>query len=403
MRKKVLIIFCLLVVCALFIVVGGAISGDSLTIRQEEENEKIYIGVFEPLTGYNGIGGGQELLGLEYARTTRPTVQVGEVEYDIEFVVVDNESEAQAAKRAAAGLVSSRVSAVLGSYGCAVSEVGAGEFTAAGIPVIGISCTSPAPLENNTLYHSVCFSDSFQGSVLANFAYGKGWRSAAVVTQAGDIYSKGLGKYFTDEFTKLGGETQDFTFNSAQQNFNDLIKDLSSAKIDFVFMPSSPSSALIFISQAREANFTKPILGGDNWDTGVLISELGILGRQVYFSSPFSGIDGGNPESVAFAKKFSSWVSASETRLEQNGGGSYAPPVAALAYDAYMMLCDAIEGAGSYKSSDIAAYLGTASHSGITGKIHFEKGITKDWSAYIKSISVSDKTFEVVQTYLATK
>ena len=37
----------------------------------------IKIGVFEPSTGDNGAGGKQEILGIQYANSLKPTVNIG--------------------------------------------------------------------------------------------------------------------------------------------------------------------------------------------------------------------------------------------------------------------------------------------------------------------------------------
>ena len=46
-----------------------------------ESGEKVVkIGVYEPQTGANGAGGKQEILGMEYANSVCPTVNIGGVE-----------------------------------------------------------------------------------------------------------------------------------------------------------------------------------------------------------------------------------------------------------------------------------------------------------------------------------
>ena len=50
----------------------------------------IKIGVFEPLTGENGGGGYQEVLGIRYANKMYPTVEIDGVTYDIVLEEVDN-------------------------------------------------------------------------------------------------------------------------------------------------------------------------------------------------------------------------------------------------------------------------------------------------------------------------
>lgn len=402
MKKKMLLVFSICLAIVIFVIVGGAISGDRLTTKKPPENEKIYIGVFEPLSGINSVGGKQELLGLEYARSQRPTVKVEGVTYDIEFVVRDNASEATAAERAARQLVSADVSAVLGSYGSAVSIVGSEVFKEAAIPAIGISCTNPEVTSNNELYFRTCFTDDLQGKVMAKYVYGTGLRSIAVVTQAGDAYSKGLGEFFSAEFEKSGGEVLSFSFNSVQTNFENLAKDISASDVDGVYMPSSSISGGIFIKQAREARMNLPVFGSDTWDTQTLIDDTQISGKNIFFSSSFDS--GATDSGASFAAKFSSWVAESEERLEQNGGSSYATPVAALAYDAYTALANAIETADSFVPEAIAQQLQGYSVSGVTGDILFDElGNPKKKAVYIKTINVTANRFDLVQTVETAK
>ena len=60
---------------------GSAASGDT-----------VVIGVFEPLSGDNGAGGKQEVLGMQYANSVTPTVEIGGKTYNVKLEVVDNES-----------------------------------------------------------------------------------------------------------------------------------------------------------------------------------------------------------------------------------------------------------------------------------------------------------------------
>ena len=80
----------------------------------------VKIGVFEPASGDNGAGGKQEVLGVEYANSLAPTVEIGGETYNVELVEVDNQSSTDKAVTAAQELVSKKVSIVLGSYGSGV-------------------------------------------------------------------------------------------------------------------------------------------------------------------------------------------------------------------------------------------------------------------------------------------
>ena len=82
--------------------------------------DTVKIGVYEPASGDNGAGGKQETLGVQYANSVTPTVEIDGKEYDVELDIVDNESSNDKGPSAAAQLVSDKVSIVLGSYGSGV-------------------------------------------------------------------------------------------------------------------------------------------------------------------------------------------------------------------------------------------------------------------------------------------
>ena len=130
----------------------------------------VKIGVFEPASGDNGAGGKQETLGVQYANKVQPTVEIGGETYNVELVIVDNESSNDKAPTAAANLVAQNVSIVLGSYGSGVSIAAGDVFNKAGIPAMGITCTNPQVTNGVECYFRICFLDPFQGTVLANFA-----------------------------------------------------------------------------------------------------------------------------------------------------------------------------------------------------------------------------------------
>ena len=193
MKKALLILLALVM---LFPLAAGGSKEDGTTVR---------IGVFEPASGDNGAGGKQETLGIQYANSLAPTVDIDGTTYNVELVLADNESSNDRAATAASMLVNEDVSVVLGSYGSAVSIAGSDIFRAAGVPVIGVTCTNPQITEGNTHYFRICFLDPFQGTVLADYAYNTlGARTAYCLAKLGDDYSSGLVNYFVEEFRRTG-------------------------------------------------------------------------------------------------------------------------------------------------------------------------------------------------------
>ena len=132
--------------------------------------DTVKIGVYEPASGDNGAGGKQEVLGMQYANSVQPTVEIGGTEYEVELDIVDNQSSNDKGPSAASKLVSDGVSIVLGSYGSGVSIAASDIFKDAGVPALGVTCTNPQVTLGNTHYFRICFLDPFQGTVLANFA-----------------------------------------------------------------------------------------------------------------------------------------------------------------------------------------------------------------------------------------
>ena len=200
----------------------------------------VKIGIYEPASGDNGAGGKQETLGMYYANSVVPTVEIDGEEYKIELVEVDNQSSTDKAPSAAQSLVSAGVSIVLGTYGSSCAIAAADIFDAAGIVAIGASCTNPQVTLGNPLYYRICYLDPFQGTVNASYAADQyGAKTAYVLTQLGNDYDAGLGNYFTEAFEALGGKVVAETFLEGNSDFSAYITNAVNAGADVIFMPTS--------------------------------------------------------------------------------------------------------------------------------------------------------------------
>ena len=74
------------------------------------------------------------------------------------------------------------------------------------IPVIASVATNDQLTAKREFANRVCFTDSFQGEVVANFAKVQGYKTAVVVVDQAQVYSLGLAKAFEQAFKKNGGE-----------------------------------------------------------------------------------------------------------------------------------------------------------------------------------------------------
>jgi len=368
---------------------GNSNSGSSSTAGDGEK--VIKIGVFEPITGENGGGGFQEVLGMRYANQIHPTVKIGNEEYKVELVEVDNKSDKTEAVNAAQKLVSEKVSIVLGSYGSGVAIAAGQIFADAQIPAIGASCTNPQVTQGNDFYFRVCFLDPFQGTVMANYAADQNAKTAAVITQLGDDYSSGLGSFFKSAFTELGGSiVSEEQFKTNKTDFKAILTNIKAKNPDIIFAPSSITTAPLIIKQARELGITATIAAGDTLENSTIIENAGSSADGVVLSTFFDEAEPANDEAASFINGFKPY-------LASNNQEEIIPAVSALGYDAYLCALKAIETAGSNDTTAICAALKTISIDGVTGSISFdENGDANKDMAFIKTIE--DGQFKFLTT-----
>jgi branched-chain amino acid transport system substrate-binding protein len=352
-------------------------------------NATISIGVFEPATGENGAGGQQEVLGIRYANSVKPTVTIAGVTYDVKLEEVDNQSDKSAAVTAAQTLISKGVIAVLGSYGSGVSIAAGSTFANAKVPAVGCSCTNPQVTLGNDYYFRVCFLDPFQGTVMANYAASQGCKTAAVINQNGDDYSTGLANYFKDAFAKMDGCSVAYegTYNTNETDFNAILAKVKEANPDVVFIPSSITTAGLIIKQARDLGIKSKIMAGDTWQNATIIDNAGASNCEGIAMSTF--FDESDPNSADFVKGLKEYINSDSKNLTLNGGNDTVAAVSALGYDAYMTVLTALESLTAAPTGEtLRDALAKTTYAGVTGSISFdENGDAVRDMAYIDMIT----------------
>ena len=368
---------------------SGTTSGEDTS---SSGSNVIKIGVFEPFTGDSASGGKKEYLGMQYARSVTPTVEVGGTEYTVELVPSDNGSTTDKAPTAASQLVSEGVALVLGSYGSGVSIAAGPTFGSAGIPAIGVTCTNPNVTAGNDYYFRICFLDPFQGTVLANFALDNfDAQVAYCLGEAGNEYDQGLINYFEQAFTAAGGRVVKDSFPTNNSDFNSFLNKAKSEGADVIFTPVSIAYATQIISQAASLGIDIPFLGSDTLDDNMVLEAANGTDIQLYVSTFYQ--EGGNAEFDAGIKDY---INNTEGALDDNGGNDTIAAVSAMGYDAYYVALEAIKAAGSVDPAAIKAALWDVEYDGVTGHIAFDdvNGDAVRDTAYIKH-STNDGAWEL--------
>ena len=383
MKKILAIVLCLCLVLSMAACGGSSSSGSG--------KKTVTIGVFEPASGDNGAGGKQETLGVQYANSVQPTVEINGETYEVIVKYVDNESSNDKASSAAAELVNAGCSIVLGSYGSGVSIAGGPTFENAGIPVVGITCTNPAVTEGNRYYFRICFLDPFQGTVLANYAFSElGVTKAYCLNKLGDDYSGGLVNYFIEAFEALGGECVHEEFPDGNSDFTSYVANAKAADCGVFFSPVSTEAAQLIIDQAVAQGVTFPLLAGDTWDSNVILQAA--QGKNVNVTVTTFYPEGAD---ASFDANIKAWINGDATNKANNGGDDTVAAVTAMGYDAYFFALAAMQKAGSTDPAKIMEALWTTEYTGVTGPIKLDQtnGDAIRNTAYVKQADTATGTW----------
>ncbi|WP_273443429.1 ABC transporter substrate-binding protein [Treponema berlinense] len=375
---------------------AGVLSA-ALLVSCGEKTPTVKIGVFEPASGDNGAGGKQETLGIQYANSITPTVNIGGTEYKVQLEIVDNESSNDKAVSAASELISKGVSVVLGSYGSGVSIAASDTFASAGVPAIGVTCTNPQVTAGNDHYFRICFLDPFQGSVhayLAKSAFNA--KKAYALAKLGDDYSVGLCNYFIEAAKKLGIEVVYETFPDGTSDFAAYVANAKNCGADVVFTPTSIEAAALIIEQANTQGLSIPLLASDTWDSNVILASAKGTNIGIYVTTFFvEGSD--DPQVVDFVNGFRNYINTNATAKTNNGGDDEIAAVSAMGFDAYYTALEAIKNAGSVKADAVKAALPKTSYKGVSGNIAFDAtGDAVRDVAYIKKVNTQTGKWDFV-------
>jgi branched-chain amino acid transport system substrate-binding protein len=320
--------------------------------------DTIKIGVYLPLTGQMAFGGQLELEGVQMAHKEAPTV-LGK---KVELFVVDNKSDKVEAANAVKRLIEKeKVVAIIGTYGSSLAMAGGEVAEKAGIPIVGTSCTNPLVTQGKKYSFRVCFIDPFQGAGAATYAFTDlKAKTAALLVDVSNDYSVGLATFFTRSFTKLGGQVvANLKYQAGDQDFTAQLTEIISKKPDVLFIPSYFAEGAIIMKQAQELGAKFRIMGGDAMDNPKIV-EIGGAAVEGFVHTTFP-YDPSMANMSPIAKKFTeNWKKAYPSK-EPNVN-------AALGYDTYLMVLDAIKRAGKAEPAAITkALAATKGFEGVTG------------------------------------
>lgn len=303
----------------------------------------------------------------------------------VELLTEDNQSKAGESATIAKKFISrDKVVAVLGGNPSSNSLEAAPVYQNAKIPMIAISSTNPRVTEMGNYIFRVCFIDPFQGAVLAKFAHDNlQAKKAGVLTSVNNAYSVGISKVFREKFTAAGGViVAEQRHSEGDKDFRAQLTALKTAGAEVIFHSGNYTEGALICIQARQLGFTGPLFGGDAWEAPQLL-ELGGAAVEGVFYSTHASPESTEPAVQEFVKKY------------QARYGSTPDSIAALGYDAAMLLFDALRRAGTTDSTKLREAIATTQgFPGVTGAITIDEHRNATKSAVI--LTVKDGKFKFV-------
>ena len=329
----------------------------AVPVRAEEA---IDIAAIYALTGPAAEANAYALRGVGYA-VDEVNKQDGVSGKKINLFMLDNQStpigSTLAAKQAAAAKVVAIVGPDWSSHSLAVARVAQD----AGIPMISSLSTNPDVTKIGDYIFRICFTDDFQGKVIARFArYDLKASTAVIFVDVTSDYSLKLSEIFRQDFEQLGGRVLlELEYKLKQLQFGEEIEKAAKAAADLVFIPGHDESGLI-AKKLQDAGTSSIFMGGDGWSTAVFLKKGGSELKRGYYSTHWSAhLD--TEQSRAFVKKY---------KIDSKDPDDNV----ALGYDAMMLLADAIKRAGTVDRKRIRdAIANTQSFKGVTGAIRFNE------------------------------
>lgn len=315
-------------------------------------DEPVRIGAVLSLTGDLAMTGAAFREGIQLAlEDFRQANKDASVELKLEDNKVDAGSSFRASKKLltfdhiCAGLISAHLDAM---------AAGA-EYERAKVPAIVLWDSNPEIDKLGDYIFSVGPWTPSAGQSAARFSLENLRAKRAVMFTNPDYWSETVARFYSEEFTRLGGQVLDTIFLTADtRDFRSTLSKMRQLKPDIIYTPLVYNLDS-FYRQLRELHFSEPIVTSD------IITEENIrLYPDVYEGIYQSGIV--DPQNPVFA--------ALRTRYEKHFGKALTMPwFVATSYDAMMLLLEAVKKSGCASDALRASLAKVHGYAGASGTI----------------------------------
>lgn len=341
-----------LVLAACMIMLSGCTTYDNFKStfieKNTDDDNVIYIGVYEPQSGEFSKEGNDEVKGIELANDVYSNVNG----VQIKLVEIDNQSDVNASSTAIRNLIKTKPSAIIGSAGEASSMIASAYVKKAKIPTITPSAMNPLITQNNDYYFRACMTDSQEGSGLAEYAYKElGAKKIGIVTIKNDSSVSAFTEGFRSRLSELSHAKDNNIAFSREIDVDEsgaaaIADDIKTSGADAVLLPMGAEKADSIFSKIEDMGLADSVtfLGNSSWSSSDFISmKKKHPDIKIAFpSDSVLGEDGKTTDTVtAETQRFL------EEYKRKYGEDDLPTQNAVLGYDSYLLIINAINRANS--------------------------------------------------------
>jgi branched-chain amino acid transport system substrate-binding protein len=343
---------------------GAVVSLTSLVTQAQDDTVKL--GFAGPLTGQNAS------LGKDVERGARMAVDdlngnpplIGGKKVRIELQVEDDAGDPRQATQVAQRLVDAGVKGVVGHFNSGATIPASKIYYDNHIPEISQSSTNPKYTQQgfDTAFRLVA-NDGQLGTVLGKYAVQKWNAKTVAVIDDRTAYGQGIADEFLKSAQASGAKlvSRQYTTDKAT-DFRGVLTAVKGENPDVVFYGGMDAQGGPMIRQMQQLGMQSKFMGGDGICTGELPNLAGsaLQGRQVICA-----------EAGGITPEYSAGMEDFKKRFKAKYGQDvviYAP----YAYDAVMILVDAMKRAGSSDPAKYLPFLKQADYKGVIGETRFD-------------------------------
>ncbi|MEY8292727.1 ABC transporter substrate-binding protein [Carnobacteriaceae bacterium 52-44] len=360
MRKNIKGIFAI-VVMFMVVIIAGCGNGES-----SSDGDTIKIGSMFELTGAAAAYGTSmnNALSMAVAEINEAGGINGQQVEIVEYDTKTDETEATSITTRLG--TRDNVTAIIGPATTGSMQAAIPSANAAEVPIMSPTATDDGVLTAadgsvHPYAWRTSFTNSFQGSALAQFANNElDATTAVILSDNSSDYAIGLTQTFEEVFN--GDIVASENFSEGETDFNAVLTNIRDLDFDVLYVPGYYEEAGPIIKQAREMGIDQPILGPDGMGNEVLRDLAGAENmNDVYYTSHFV-VTSEDPAVQEFVTNY------------KEEFGVDADMFTGLAYDSVYVIKEAIENAGSADPAAVnEALTNITDFPGITGTFSFDE------------------------------